>query len=338
MKIGLIGAPSSGKTTVFNALTGHQAPVGGRGGKLNLAVVKVPDVRVDRLSAICKPKKTTWAQLTFADFPGQTNLRSLDAEVATLIRDFDALALVLGAFASDPRKDLLAVEAELLLADLGLIEKRLERLAKEKPRPEEKAALTRLHTHLLSDRPLRTAGVTDDERKILSGFSLLSLKPMLYVVNVAEADAVKPVPPAVAQEAIVRGAAHVVLSGSVEAEIATLAPEEQGPFLAELGLEEPAIGRFIRAAYALCDLISFFTVGPDEVRAWTVRRGSSARTAAGKIHTDLERGFIRAEIISLADFFELQSEARCREVGKLRTEGKDYVVEDGDILHVRFNV
>jgi hypothetical protein len=330
VKVALVGFKSSGKTTVFNALTGRDAKSFGA-AQVNLGVIKVPDPRVTALSDLCKPKKTTYAEVTFADVPGAAEGKGIDATTIASMRDQDAFVLVLGAFAGgDPVKDGRAFEEELVLADLGVVEKRLERLTKEKGRPGEKELLDKLAAAFGEGKPARGLGLGKDDERTLSGFSLLSQKPMLTILNVAEADAAKPPPPALADA--------IVLSGAVECEIARLDPADQQSFLQDLGLSEPARDRFVRAAYALLRLRSFFTTGEDEVRAWTIHVGDTAKTAAGKIHSDIERGFIRAEVIKSDDFLALGSEAKCREAGKLRMEGKEYVVQDGDVIHFRFAV
>ena len=327
MRVGLVGVAGSGKTTVFGAMTGLH----GAYGKANLGVIKVPDPRIDRLSQICQPKKTTFAEIAFADLPG---------DAWSQMREPDALVQVVRAFAPpcDPLGEMRSFATELNLQDLILVDKRLDRLKKEKGKPREDVLLARLKEHLEADRPVRTAGLAPDESALFSGFRLLSEKPLLRVLNVDEQEVTRPAPPEVEALAREQGTPLMVLSGKVELEIAELPAAEQVDFAASLGLTEPALGRFIRAAYAALDLISFFTVGPDEVRAWTVPRDTRAQRAAGKIHSDLERGFIRAEVMRYEDFEKLLTEAKCREAGKLRMEGKEYPVKDGDILHVRFAV
>ena len=346
MKIGLVGFPGSGKTTVFNTMTGLDAPVG-YGGEVRLGTVRVPDPRIDRLSAIYSPRKTTYAEMTFCDVPGEhgSEKKGLSGRGLQQIRDQEALCLVLRGFRNpatpgepDPGGDLEAFHAECLFADLEIVERRLERAKKERSAPHEVQALEVMKTALEGDRPLRLVPPEQLDRALLKGFGLLTDRPLLVVLNRSEDEAALPLPPALAARIRELGAAGLTLSASVEAEIAKLAPEEQAAFLEDMGLKESALARFIRTAYDLTDLISFFTVGPDEVRAWTIRRGTSARKAAGRIHSDLERGFIRAEVIPYDVFMEHGSEAAVKDVGKLQVEGKDYVVSDGDILHVRFNV
>jgi hypothetical protein len=327
MRVGLVGAAGSGRTTVFGALTGLH----GGHGKANLGVVKVPDPRVDRLSAICQPKKTTYAEIAFVDLP---------AEAWAQMREPDALVQVVRGFAPpcDPAAQMRSFHTELNLQDLILVDKRLERLKKEKGKPREDVLLARLKQHLEADRPVRAAGLSPADLALFSGFRLLSEKPLLRVLNVEEQEAARPAPPEVEALAREQGTPLLVLSGKVELEIAELPAAEQVEFARSMGLAEPALGRFIRAAYSALDLVSFFTIGPDEVRAWTVPRDTHAQRAAGKIHSDLERGFIRAEVMRYEDFEKLGSEAKCREAGKLRMEGKEYPVKDGDILHIRFAV
>jgi hypothetical protein len=353
VKVGLTGFVGAGKTTVFNALTGLAArtgveALGQADARPNLGVIKVPDPRVDGLAAIHRPRKTTYAEVRFVDFPrprGATARRAvLDAETVAQLRDADALVEVVRGFpaltgeAPSAAADLEAFRAELVLADLAVVEKRLERLRKERGHEREREALERLAPELEAGRALRTLALTPEERALIAGFAFLSLRPLLVVLNVAEADAAAPLPADVAERARAEGAEALALSAPVEAELVELAPEDRPAFLADLGLAASARDRFIRASYALLDLVSFLTAGEDECRAWPIRRGTTALRAAGKIHSDIERGFIRAEVVSYDDFVRLGSEAKCREAGKLRLEGKDYVVRDGDIIHFRFAV
>jgi GTP-binding protein YchF len=345
MKAGLVGYAQSGKTTLFNALTGLHKGGSGR-AQVNLGAIRVPDPRIDALSAIFKPRKTTYAEMQFVDVPGPTGKGSgLDAEALRALAEVDAFCLVVRGFATvdgtpaDPERELRDFDAELVLHDLAIVEKRLDRLRKEHGRGTgEYHELERLHGHLDPGAPLRTMRWSDAEEKTLAHFAFLSRRPMLAVVNVAEEAAAAPPLPAVEGAARERGAEVLSLCAAVEAEIAQLDPAEQPDFLASLGLAEPARARFLRAAYGLLDLVSFFTVGEDEVRAWPIRRGDRAPRAAGRIHSDLERGFIRAEVVHYGDFMAAGSEAKARQEGKLRLEGKEYVVEDGDILNIRFSV
>ena len=347
MKVGLTGFPGVGKTTVFTALTGLRPDPGDR--RPQLGTIKVPDARVDQLAAIHRPKKITYAETTFVDFPpardaGAERKAVLDAETVAALRDADALVEVVRGFPdllgapSRAADDVRAFDTELVLADLAVVEKRLERLKKEKGQEREKALLERVAAALGAEQPLRTLDLTPEDRAALTGFAFLSLRPLLVVVNVAEDAVAAPLPDDVAAAARERGAEALVLSAKVEAEVAELDAADRAAFLADLGLQESARDRFIRASYALLDLISFLTAGEDECRAWPIRRGTVARKAAGRIHSDIERGFIRAEVMAFDDFVRLGSETKCREAGKLRLEGKDYVVQDGDIVHFRFAV
>jgi GTP-binding protein YchF len=346
MKVGIVGLPRTGKTAVFSALTGVTPPPGGV-GKTSLGTVRVTDPRVTRLSEMYAPQKTIYAEVVFADVAGPqaASRRSVDRGTLTAMREFDALAQVLRGFPDeaggrpDPTTEMADLEAEVLLADMDVVERKLPRLQKgEKPSfPAEKELLERIRAGLDAGTPARRLGLSADQQRALSGYAFLSLKPVLYVLNVPEAQAAAPPPAEVASAAAERGAGLVVLSAEVERQIAELDDEARGEFLSDLGLTAGAGQRFAAEAYALMDLISFFTVGEDEVRAWTIHRGSDAVTAAGKIHTDLAQGFIRAEVTRTEDLLALGSEAKCREAGKLRLEGKAYVVQDGDIVHIRHN-
>ncbi len=349
MKVGIVGFPRAGKTTIFNALTGLEIPVGtyAEAGKANVGTIKVPDERIDKLSEIFRPRKTTYAEMVFVDFAGAAGADAAALTPATIaqIRDADAFALVLRGFV-DPTtadapaaaRDLARFQEELILADLGVVEKRLERLRKEKGHEREQQLLEEARAALESETPLRRLDWSAADQQSLAGFGFLSRRPLLIVLNVSEDDAGAPLPEelrAALESADLQG---IPLAGKIEMEIAGLGQEDRQAFLQDLGLTESARDRFIRAAYALLDQISFLTSGEDEVRAWTIRRGTPAVKAAGKIHSDIERGFIRAEVAHYDDFIQYGSEARCREAGKMRLEGKEYVVRDGDIVHFRFNV
>jgi GTP-binding protein YchF len=346
MKIGLVGFAGSGKTTVFNAMTGLDVPVG-FGGEVRLGTVRVPDSRIDKLSAIFSPKKTTYAEMSFCDIPGEhgAEKKGLSRKALQPIREQEALCLVVRDFVNpaiegdaDPAGDLEAFHTEMILADLEVVERRLERAKKERADANEQAAFEKMKATLDAEMPLRSLRGDELNRALLKGYGLLTDRPLLVALNRPESRAAEPLPPALLKRIAELSAAGMGLSASVEAEIAGLDPADQAAFLRDLGLEESALTRFIRTAYGLLDLISFFTVGPDEVRAWTIRRGTRARQAAGRIHSDLERGFIRAEVIPYEVFMTHGSEHAAKEVGLLQVEGKDYVVADGDIMHVRFNV
>ncbi len=353
MKLGIIGLPQSGKTTIFNALTRGDRPVTMSGGRFEVhtAVVDVPDPRVDALSRLFNPKKTTYAKVTYADIAGLEGNASgnISGPLLNQLSQMDGFIHVVRCFEDesvphvmggvDPQRDIEAMEGEFLLNDLIAVERKLERLEEDlrrnaRPKAEvnrEKALFQRLMEILSEDRPLRGEAFTPEERKMLSGFGFLSIKDLLIVLNLGEGQHPPEVQPPC--EACV-----IPLQGQLEMEIAQLTPEDAELFMAEYGIEEPSLNRMIRRSYDLLQLQSFFTVGEDEVRAWTVRRGATAPEAAGVIHSDLQKGFIRAEVIPYAELMELGSMAEARAKGKLRLEGKDYIVQDGDILHVRFNV
>ncbi|MGD8376989.1 MAG: DUF933 domain-containing protein [Acidobacteriota bacterium] len=358
MKIGLFGFPGVGKTTLFNALTGAETPTAGARRETHLGVARVPDERLLRLSELFHPRKTTHATVDFVDLVGfqrEDAASSFDAEA---LRTADALAHVIRAFEGEiphsegsiaPARDAATMETELILADHSVLERRQERLAavaaKKGPRSDEATELPlveRCLEHLSGDQPLRTLELAEDEEKRLRGYGLLSSRPLLLVVNVGE-DQVDAIGDPAARFGLEAFAArpHVAVcaaSAQIEMEIARLPTEDVPAFMEDLGISEPAANRVIRSAYDLLGLESFFTVGEDECRAWTIRKGTTARRAAGVIHSDLERGFIRAEVVDYGDLVELGTMAKAREKGVLRLEGKDYPVQDGQILHVRFNV
>jgi GTP-binding protein YchF len=344
MKIGLVGYPGSGKSSVFSALTGQAVETGyGSGGRAHLGVVKVPDHRVDALSALFSPRKTTYAEITFSDVGGGHG-EGIDRAALNGMREMDALCQVLRAFpdevgdAPDPLRELAGLETETILADLELVEKRLTRLAKEKGDPREIELMKRLEAALGSETSLRHVELSEADRRMVSGYRFLTLKPLLLVLNVPEGQAAAPPPADLVDAANRRKLGLVVLSAQVEMDIAQMPAAEQKDFLGSLGLSEPAVNRFIQAAFELIDLVSMLTAGPDECRAWPIPRGTPAPRAAGKIHSDIERGFIRAEVVRWDDLVALGSEAKCRDVGKLRVEGKEYIVQDGDVVNFRFNV
>jgi GTP-binding protein YchF len=364
MKLALVGISGSGRTTLFNSLTGSRAatsprtaPAGGPG----VAVVKVPDWRIDRLSEIFRPRKNTYARVEYMDHLGLTKG---DAEqnrkVIDFLKDADALLYVLRGFDDDavahplgeidPVRDFDTLESELVLFDLARAENRMlnmEQSARKgwPPPKDEQAAVARCGKALEEGMPLRYLDLSDAEVRALRGLSFMSRLPVLTVINVAEPD-LKSERSASWREEIRRRAARftespatpIVLSGKIEMEIAQLPPEDAVEFLKDLGVSMPARERMVRESYELLGLISFLTVGQDEVRAWTVRRGISAHAAAGKIHSDVERGFIRAEVVSCDDFLSAGSLAAARARGLLRLEGKSYVVRDGDIIDFRFSV
>lgn len=355
MRLGIIGLPSCGKTTIFNALTGGSLPTGVRGDRLQVhtAVSDVPDRRVDELSALFKPRKTIYAKVNYADIGGlkaESAREGLPGQLLNQLSQMDGFVHVVRAFESemvphpsgsvDAARDLTAMEAELLLNDMLTVERRLEKLLEERKKgggrekaviEREIALFERLTEALGTERPLREAAFSPEDARAMSGFGFLTLKPVLVVVNLAEGQAA----PALAATGV--GVQVLALQGEIEMEIAQLPPDEARAFLAEYGISEAGRDRVLRASHDLLGLQSFFTVGEDEVRAWTVARGASALEAASAIHTDLERGFIRAEVIGWKDLLDLGGLPQARAAGKLRVEGRDYVVHDGEVVHIRFN-
>jgi hypothetical protein len=342
MKIGLVGFPSSGKSTVFGALTGLAVDTGYAAArdKANVGVVKVPDSRVDALAELYQPKKITYAEVVFTDLGGE----GLERKTLNAMREVDALCQVVRAFpdasgdAPQPMVEIAGLETETILADLELVERRVERLARDRSNPRELDLLKRIQSHLESEQALRDFELSEEEDRMIAGYALLTQKPLLLVINVDEADVGSEISPDIAAFANQRGLGVVALSAQIEMDIAGMPEAEQVEFLNSIGLEEPARVRFIQAAYALIDLVSMLTGGPDECRAWPIARGSRAVRAAGKIHSDIERGFIRAEVIDWRDLIEHGSEAKCREAGVARVEGKEYIMRDGDVVNFRFNV
>ena len=358
MKVGIIGLPSVGKSTLFQLLTGAPAaPPGGR-SEARVGIARVPDLRVDRLAEMYRPKKRTWATVEYVDVPGVAEGEGQALVDQPALRGVDALVHVLRAFASDtvphqggsvdPLRDAKIMELELILADLGAVERRLERLEasiKKANRPDdvaERAVFLKVKQALEEERPLREVGLTDEEQRRLRSYSFLSEKPLLLVVNLGENE-VKDAAGALARTGLLAlgerpRTALCPVAAPIETEIAQLPTEDARAFLEDLGLAEPGLDRVIRTSYALLGLISFLTAGEDECRAWTIRRGTRAQQAAGAVHSDIERGFIRAEVVPFDELVRAGSIAACREKGTLRLEGKDYVVQDGDVVNFRFNV
>ncbi len=356
MKLGIIGLPQSGKTTLFNALTRGNQPTGMASGKLEVhtAVVDVPDPRVDRLAEMFKPKKTIYAKVTYADIAGLegsaaktgisgallNQLTQMDGFIQ-VVRCFEDENVPHPAGSVDPLRDLASMESELILNDLISVERKLERLTDERKKgggrdkatiDREIALFERFHEALVAEKPLRDVDVDPEEEKMLSSFGFLSRKPMLVVLNISEGQQ----PPVVDYPH--RHSKVVALQCRLEMEIAQLPPEEAAAFLQEYGIDEPSLNKMIRLSYDLLGLQSFFTVGPDECRAWTVRKGATAPEAAGVIHSDLQKGFIRAEVMTYEDLMALGGVNEVKAHGKLRLEGKEYIVQDGDILNIRFNI
>lgn len=349
MRIGLVGLAGSGKTTCFEALTGMP----GRHGppRDNVAIVTVPEPRLDRVADIYKSRKRTYPEITFFDTPalevGQ-GPAAVEKQLARLAHDADALALVLQCFGEldhngrplDPRGDLECLLLELSIADLSLVERWRERL-RSQPKKERSAYeehfVERLQAHLQGGHPAFRLEMTPDEGKLLRGMSLITTKPLMVVANVADDDLEDQRGQAAMEFAASQGLPGLHFCAALEAEIAQLPPDEQLAFLQDYGLTEPARDLFVRTAYELLDVITFLTAGEREARAWTIQRGLRAPEAAGRIHTDFERGFIRAEVVAFADLDRYGSLAECRKHGAVRLEGREYVVQDGDILDIRFS-
>lgn len=356
MRLGIIGLPQSGKTTVFNALTrGHQpTSMSGVRFDVHTAVVDVPDERVDRLSKIFHPEKTVYAKVTYADIAGlegAADRNGISGQLLNQLNQMDGFVHVVRCFENavvphpagnvDPVRDIAAMDSELLLNDLIAVERKQERLLEERKKgggrdraliDQEINIFDRLHTALAAGIPLSDIEFTHEEEKSLSGFGFLTRKPLLLLLNLADGQAA-PVINYSHQRSMV-----VPLQGKLEMEIAQLPPEDALMFMNEYGIEELGLQRVIRLSYELMGLQSFFTVGDDEVRAWTIQRDTPAVEAAGVIHTDLQKGFIRAEVVSYHDLVTLGGLAEARQKGKLRLEGKEYIVQDGDIVHIRFNL
>jgi GTP-binding protein YchF len=351
MKVALIGLAQSGKTTVFRSLTGAQPSSGGKGHQVQMGNVKVPDARLDRLAEIFTPPKTIHGDIDFVDVIGprtEQDGAGLTPQVITEIRNADALVAIVAAFenpsvvhalgSNDPLRDIRNIEAELNLTDLMQVEKRIERMEKEHTKGLEKDALLRAKEWLDTERPLRLLEMNETDEKLLSGYSLLSQKPLLLLLNISEDSIGKPPDDAIAE--YVERNRHSIMPycAEIELEISELEAEEQADFLTELGLKDSGRERFVRKVYDMLSLISFFTIAESEIRAWSIPQGIHAVKAAGKVHSDMERGFIRAETINFEQFDRLGSMQAARDGGHLRLEGKDYEVQDGDLIKFRFHV
>jgi GTP-binding protein YchF len=355
VQLGILGLPKSGKTTLFNTLTAsHQATDKfAASGQTNMGTATVRDSRLEQLRDLFHPKRYVPATVQYVDIPGIKRGESAESIDLGKLKMVDALVNVVRAFddpeilhsegSVDPARDVEMLDLELILADHELVERRIERLEKAVKRgltPEEqkeKALLSDIVLKALeAETPLREVELDPDDERRLRGFQLLSAKPMLVVINSGEDRAAAD--PSVFGVTPKTGTRVVVVSAPIEQEISQLPPDEQKEFLADLGLSEPSLDRVTRASYDLLGLISFFTVGEDEVRAWTIRRGTPARGAAGTIHSDIERGFIRAEVVRSDDLLRLKTMAACQKAALLRLEGKEYVMQDGDVAHFRFNV
>ena len=357
MQLGIIGLPQSGKTTLFNALTRGNAPTGISGGKVEVrtAVVDVPDERVEKLSALFEPKKVVYAKVTYADIAGlegKASEKGVSGPLLNTLSQMDGFIHVIRHFSNpsvphaagsvDPERDLADMETELILNDLILVERKLDRLSEERKRggigrdkvlvEHETEFFEKLQKILSDEIPLRQETFSEDEEKMLSSYGLLSLKPQLIVINQSEDQSPIEVNTPFARTKV------ICMPAKLEMEIAQLPPEDAKMFLADYGIAEPSLNRFIKLSFDLLGQLSFFTAGEKEVHAWMVSLGASAPEAAGVIHSDMEKGFIRAEVIACDTLVELGGFAEGRQHGKLRLEGKKYIVQDGDVLTIRFNV
>lgn len=364
MRLGIIGLSQSGKTTFFNAVTRSRAAVGlGTGQQPNVGVVTVPDERVDRLAELYRPKKKTYATIEYVDFPASGEAfgrgRGISGRFLNELARMDGLIAVVRAFRDetvphpegsvDPVRDVGLVELELAFADLALLERRIQRLetevrslrAGERERPQRLLELLRrMKGELEQEVPIRAQQVDADEWRLLEGSQFLSAKPLLVVINIGEEDLPRreELEASFAQQLRAPHREVAVTCAKFEMELNELSPEEAEAFRQEVGVRESGAAQAIRASYHLLGMISFLTAGPEEVRAWTIPAGATAPEAAGKIHSDLQRGFIRAEVVRFEDLVAAGSEAEARKRGLMRTEGKGYVVQDGDVLHILFNV
>lgn len=356
MRIGIIGLPQSGKTTVFNALTRGDQPTSMGGVRFNVhtTIVEVPDPRLANLVGLFNPRKVTHARVTYADIAGlngKPGMNGLGGEMLNHLSQMDGFVHVVRSFENpmvphpdggvDPARDLEMLDSEFLLNDLIVVERRLERLGEERKKgvgrdkaqvEREIALFEKLHEALNGEKPIRDIDLSLEEVKSLAGFSLLTRKPVLVLLNLDDDGEAPQI------EYKHRASRVIALRGRLEMEIAQLPLDEAAEFMEEFGIQEPALEQVIRLSYDLIGLQSFFTVGPDEVRAWTVRRGANAFEAAGTIHSDLQKGFIRAEVIDHQELLALGSLNEAKSRGRLRLEGKEYALHDGEIMHVRFNV
>ncbi len=351
MKLGIIGLPQSGKTTLFNAVSGQTEAVGDYSRATHRAIIKVPDRRLEELATLVDPKKITYAEIEFLDaagFSGKGKEAKGDLEITPELRMMDALVIVLDCFTSgsNPEKDLQAVLDEMIISDMSQLETNIDKIGRtikltgRQERALELEVLKKCEEALNNNRLISEIGLTEEESKLIRGYTFLSQKPHLAVFNISEdkisqtreisqkySGLIKP---------DIRGIA--IICGKIEMELSQLSDSERQEFMKDLGIDRPAVEKFIQQSYALLGLISFFTIGPPEARAWTIPKGSSAPKAAGAVHTDFERGFIRAEVASYEDYMVHKTLPALKAAAKLHVEGKDYIVQDGDVILFRFNI
>ncbi len=351
MKLGIIGLPQSGKTTIFNALSGLQESVGDYSQAVHRAVIKVPDERLDNLAELFQPKKTTHAEIEFLDaagFTGRGKKETMKADVFHDLRLMDAIVIVVDDFSPDakPESDFQSIIYELILADLVLIENNVTKMGRaikltgNRERAQELDILQRCQESLNNEKLISEMGLTDDEKKIVRGYAFLTLKPQLITFNISESKL------SLYEELFDKYSKYkeegrrdiAVICGKIEMELAQLDYDDKMEFLRELNIAKPVIEKFIQRSYALLGLISFFTVGPPECRAWTLKKGLTAPKAAGTVHTDFERGFIRAEVASYEDYMIFEKLPALKAAAKVHVEGKEYVIKDGDVILFLFNV
>lgn len=365
MKLGIVGLPNVGKSTLFNAITSAGAEAANYPFctiEPNVGVVAVPDKRLDVLEKMYNPKKKIYATIEFYDIAGLVKGASkgegLGNKFLSHIREVESIVHVVRCFddenvvhvegSIDPIRDIETINLELILSDIEVLDRRIEKTIKaakggDKKAKEELVLMEKAKAHLEEEKPIRTLEVTDEEKEIIKGFFLITSKPVLYVANVSEEDLLSgnmenDYVKAVREYADKENSEVIVISAKIEEELSTLEEEEKAEMLKEYGIEEPGLNKLIHSSYKLLGLLSFLTAGSDEVRAWTIKQGTKAPQAAGKIHTDIERGFIRAEVISYDKLIECGSEVAAKEKGFYRLEGKDYIMQDGDIVMFRFNV
>lgn len=362
MQVGIVGLPVSGKTTLFSTLTGVDVDGLHEGKKVEVhrGMVKVPDSRLDQLTEIFQPEKKVPAVIEYLEVGGMekepSKTHGFDSQFLQVLKNTDLLCLIIRAFENeyhphpdgsvDALRDLQAVETEFLLSDLAIVENRIGRLEKQVMKTKDEAEIRELELMkrclpwLESEKPLRDLDLSDEERLRMRGFQFLSAKPLVVVINVNENDISRErdILAKFTEYQSKPNVSVISLCAKIEQELSQLESEDAQIFLADLNIQEPALNKLIRTSYELLGLISFFTYGEDECRAWTIRKGTNAQKAAGAIHTDLEKGFIRAEVVHYDQFIEHKSIAKCRDLGILRLEGKNYVVQDGDLMTIRFNV